>query len=406
MKILLSAFACAPSVGSEQGVGWRWAVELAKHHDVLVVTDVSRQAAIEEETAARPVQNLRFEYFRPGVLRRVPLNSTTAQLLYAVWQFFLLGFARRLQAVYGFQLAIHITYGVFRHPSFLGFLGVPFVFGPVGGGEDAPWRLKRSIRGVEKFKEILRTLLNVAAKLDPFLWLAYSRAELILVKTRETAASLPKPFRSRAIVFSEIGVDVPEDSGVRETRQANGAFRILYAGRLLGWKGVHFALQAVAQLCRKGYRVEFTIVGRGPYEPALRELARELDLKKEVQWLSHVPQLALFKLYREMDCLLFPSLHDSSGNVVLEALSFGLPVVCLDLGGPATLVDPSSAIVVRTQGLDEAGLSSALTQALASLIDSPERLAALSTGALRRARKMSWSGRIEQAMLLVNDQLA
>ena len=42
MKILLSAFACAPNTGSEPGVGWRWAIELAKQHEVVVVTDATR----------------------------------------------------------------------------------------------------------------------------------------------------------------------------------------------------------------------------------------------------------------------------------------------------------------------------------------------------------------------------
>ena len=49
------------------------------------------------------------------------------------------------------------------------------------------------------------------------------------------------------------------------------------------------------------------------------------------------------ELYRRHHALLYPSLHDSSGNVVLEALFHGLPVVCLDLGGPAEIVDPRAA---------------------------------------------------------------
>ena len=97
MKILLSAFACVPNVGSEGGVGWRWAIELAKLHEVIVVTDATRREAIEAELAVRPIANLQFVFFRPGWLARVPLNSTTAQLLYTAWQFALLPFARRLQ---------------------------------------------------------------------------------------------------------------------------------------------------------------------------------------------------------------------------------------------------------------------------------------------------------------------
>ena len=52
------------------------------------------------------------------------------------------------------------------------------------------------------------------------------------------------------------------------------------------------------------------------------------------------------------DLFVYPSLHNSSGNAVLEALSFGLPVVCLDLGGPAQIVTPKSGVIVSTAGRD------------------------------------------------------
>ena len=142
MKILLSAFACAPNIGSETGVGWRWALELAKHHQVFVLTDISRRPMIEP--ALGNLTNPKIVYFRPAFLRKLPLNRYTAQGLFSLWQYSLLPFACSLHRDHHFDLAIHLTYGVFRHPSFLGFLGIPFVFGPVGGGEDAPWRLKKS----------------------------------------------------------------------------------------------------------------------------------------------------------------------------------------------------------------------------------------------------------------------
>ena len=59
-----------------------------------------------------------------------------------------------------------------------------------------------------------------------------------------------------------------------------------------------------------------------------------------VRFVPWLPQEKLFEQYQTHDLFVYPSLHDSSGNAVLEALSFGLPVVCLDLGGPAQIVTP------------------------------------------------------------------
>jgi Glycosyltransferase len=400
MKVLLSAFAFAPNVGSEPGVGWRWAVELAKQHEVTVVTDMTRRVLVESEGIHLP-PNLQVVYFRPAWLRGVPLNSTTAQLLYTAWQFALLGFARRLHRGQGFDLAIHCTYGVFRHPSFLGYLGIPFIFGPLGGGEDAPLALKRSIRGREKLKELLRSLLNKAALFDPFLWAAYAKATLILTKTEDTRQALPWPFRSRAIVYPEIGIDAP--AGIQPAaRQPGEPLRVLFAGRLLGWKGAHLAIRAVAQAVAQGVPVEFTLIGKGPFEPELRRLAAELGVQDRIHWVSQMPQQELFALYRTMHCFLFPSLHDSSGNVVLEAQANGLPVVCLDLGGPATLVTPETAMVVLTRGRDEEGLVVSLASALAGLAEDDSKRMMMARMALTHVgTTMTWENRVHGVFRLV-----
>src|SRR4051812_40566899 len=86
MRILVSAFAFAPNAGSELGGGWRWAAELARQHDVTVLTDVSRRALVEAD-GVELARNVQVVYFRPRWLRAVPLNSATASLLYAAWQF-------------------------------------------------------------------------------------------------------------------------------------------------------------------------------------------------------------------------------------------------------------------------------------------------------------------------------
>jgi glycosyltransferase involved in cell wall biosynthesis len=346
--------------------------------------------------------NVRVVYFRPGWLRAMPLNSATAPLLYTLWQFGLLGFARRLQREQGFDLAIHCTYGVFRHPSFLGYLGIPFVFGPVGGGEDAPLALKRSIRGREKIKELLRSLLNKAALFDPFLWAAYARATLILAKTEDTRQALPWPFRRRAMVYPEIGIDAP--AGIEPCRRQPGEpLRVLFAGRLLGWKGAHLAIRAVAQAVAQGVPVEFTLLGKGPFEPELRRVAAELGLADSIRWVSQMPQQELFALYRTMHCFLFPSLHDSSGNVVLEAQAYGLPVICLDIGGPVTLVSPETAIVVATRGRGESGVVKGLADAIRQLADDEPRRMARSRAALGRVGEMmTWESRAYGVLALVD----
>ncbi len=99
-------------------------------------------------------------------------------------------------------------------------------------------------------------------------------------------------------------------------------------------------------------------------------------------------------MYELHDLLLFPSLHDSGANVVLEALSRGLPVVCLDIGGPAAHVTPDCGIVLPTADHDTARLARRMAEEICGLMADPVRYAALSRGAIARARDYSISDRI------------
>lgn len=375
-------------------MGWRWAIELASSHEVVVVTDTTRAVLIEPELASNPVKNLKIVYFRPRWLARVPLNSRTAQVLYALWQFELVPLARRLHSQHSFDLSMHITYGVFRHPSYLGRLGLPFVFGPVGGGEDVPLALKRSIRGSQKLREVVRSAINLFARFDPLLWYGLSRVTHILVKTDETRRALPLPFRARARVWPEIGIDVDPDR-VPSLRRDGEPLVALYAGRLLGLKGIHLAIRAVAQARGRGVPVVLQLVGQGPYGPSLKALADSLKLgPPALQWLGQVPQVRLFELYRSAHCLLFPSLHDSSGNVVLEAQAEACPVVCLQTGGPSVLLGPGAGIAVPIVSATEEVVVERLADALARLqADEPARRA-MGVAAHRHALRWSWSERV------------
>lgn len=399
MKILISAFACAPNAGSEGGVGWRWAGEWAREHEVVVITDITRRAAIEAHLTENPRSNPRFVYFRPWWLYWMPLNSLTAQMLYQLWQIALLSFVRRLHDGEHFDLAHHVSYGVFRQPSLIGHAGIPLVFGPVGGGEDAPWRLKHSMRLLERVRELMRSLLNRFARIDPLLRWGLKGCALILAKTGDTARALPRGFESRTVVALEIGTLLREGVTPRKA-PAGRPLRLLYAGRLLGWKGIHLGLASIAHAQARGVNVEFHIVGSGPYEGRLRRQAESLGIGKAMQWFPSIPQAELFAKYREMDAVLFPSLHDSSGNVVVEALSFALPVICLDLGGPADIVTNECGCVVRTAGLDEAGVIAAMTCCIEQLARDGAKYEQLSMGALARAEELAWDKQVTRIKTL------
>ena len=138
LRVLMSAYACGPDRGSEPGVGWNAVRAAARDHDVWVLTSREHQTAIEA-AVARDGLSVRFVFVDwPRWLEFTKRTRVGFELQQYWWQFAAYLRARTLHARIGFDLAHHVTVCRYWMPSFLPFLGIPFVWGPVGGGESAP----------------------------------------------------------------------------------------------------------------------------------------------------------------------------------------------------------------------------------------------------------------------------
>lgn len=361
MRILLSAFACSPDMGSEEGVGWAWAYNLAcADNEVVVLTGERHRAAIEQRLKSLSLPNLHFEYVDVSLVPFwMPVLGCYPH--YILWNWNAYRRARRLHGERPFEVMHHVTYAVFRNPSYLYLLNVPLIFGPVGGGESSPRALRKSMSLKGRVVENIRDAFNVLPQFDPFWQVMLRRCARVVVKTEETRARLPRKIRQRAVLALENMVTkTPYLAG--EPRR-DPPLKLLYAGRLLPWKGVHLALNAIAHL-RNRASVTFTIVGKGPQESCLEEQVRNLGLQDTVRLVGWMPKSELEALYSTHDALLFPSLHDSGGTVVMEALAHGLPVICLALGGPAVTVDEYCARVVDTREKTESEVAESMAASI------------------------------------------
>ena len=394
MKVLLSAYACEPHKGGEPGIGWHWVIEAARlGHDVWVLTRANNRAVTEH--ASREMPNLRFVYYDPprwcaAVKRAGPF----LQWYYLVWQLGAYRKARELHEREQFDLVQHVTIGVFRHPSFMGRLGIPFIVGPVGGGERAPLSLRIDYGLSGNVLDAVRDLANVVARWNPWLHEACRAATLILVKTPTTGAAFPSRYHHKVRHLIEIGSPEVAD-GPPPVRSSRGP-RFLYVGRFLFWKGMQYGLRAFARLLADVPEARLTMVGDGRDAARWRELADDLGISHAVEWSGWIPHDELGALYRHHDVFVFPSLHDSSGSVVLEAMAYGLPVVCFDLGGPGVLVTKDSGIAVPTAGRTPAQLVAALADAMKRPFGQSDQLCALQRGALARARELTWATAVTQ----------
>jgi glycosyltransferase involved in cell wall biosynthesis len=394
LKILISAYACEPGKGSEPGIGWQWATHAADlGHDVWVVTRSNNRGSIEGALRDHGVSKLNFYYYDlPGWARWWKKGARGVQIYYLLWQWGAFRSLSREPDLPPFDWVHHLTFGAHRHPTFMGRLGIPLVVGPVGGGERTPARLRASFPLSGRARELLRDMANVACLWSPSVRRTYREAAVILCKTKETLAAVPKSARNKARVCLEVGTDAQEISpGRRSTRkQSSDQFDVLYVGRMVYWKGPHLALEALGRVLRNIPGAKLTMVGDGPERQWVQKRAAELGIDHAVRWIRSLKRDEVMQLYSRHDVFLFPSLHDSSGNVVLEAISKGLPTVVLDLGGPATIAGPECSRCVRTGGRSPTQVAAGLADELVGLARSPALMKRLSDAAIRRAREYEW----------------
>jgi glycosyltransferase involved in cell wall biosynthesis len=384
MKVLMSAYACEPGRGSEPGVGWHWALQAARFHNVWVVTRANNSTAIEAELARNPVPNLRFVYHDlPRWGRFWKKGHRGIHLYYLLWQLTAVTLGRRLHRDIGFDVAHHVTFGSFRSPSFLAALPVPYVWGPVGGGECAPRRFYRTFGAASIAKQLLRDLSNALARVDPLARATARRARVILVASPATAGALPSKDRARTRLMPADG----RTCSAAPAAPPSDVLRVLFVGNLLYWKGVHLAIAAIARCTRS---VSFTIVpGETNERVRLDRLVQQLGIGDRVRFVDALTHPEALAQYDEHDVFLFPSLQDSGGGAVLEAMAAGLPVVCLDLGGPAVSVTPETGI--RVPARNPAQAVRALAAGLDTLAADPALRRRMGDAGRRRvAEDYSW----------------
>jgi glycosyltransferase involved in cell wall biosynthesis len=404
VKILLTAFACDPTRGSDAGVGWRWAETLAaKGHDVWVLTRTVYRSHIESELASRSgISNLYFVYFdhdrAAAFLYRV---MKRLHLYYYLWQFGAYRLARQVHQRENFDCVHHVTWVSVRLPSFMGNLGIPFIFGPVAGGESAPYSLRSGYGLRAWLADGFRDISNWLVQFDPFMRSTFAKAARIYVTSRQTMQVIPRKFRHKARVRLAIASDLlppsPPSAIVSIDALPPAAadpIRLLFVGRLLELKGMHLGFRAFARMLATHPNARMTIVGTGPAEARWRGLAERLGISRSIDWIPWVPHSEVGQFYGSHDLFLFPSLHDSGGMVVLEAMAQGLPVVCLDIGGPGVLVDQSCGFAVPTRGRTQFEVVESMSEALVALTSSTVR-AKLRQGAFDRVRSFTWTALID-----------
>jgi glycosyltransferase involved in cell wall biosynthesis len=346
-RVLMIAYSCEPEASSEGTVGWELASRLARRHQVTLITRPTARAAIEERRAKDASMDLAVEYHEMGALRRLKyMGLPVSNLRYLAWNHRLTDRVGELEANH--DLVHHTTWVRHWMPSAAaGAEHIPFVWGPVGAAERTPSGLLRTMGPRGLAGEMARLVGPKVISLDPQMRQTYGRVDAAVASSHETA-TLMRAHGVRTWLAPSVGFD-PAEFNLGDLGEPVHDF--VSVGRLLDWKGFQLGLRALAELDDPSSR--YLVVGDGPAERRLRSLSEELGVDSQVEFAGRLPRREVLRRMGQSSMLVHPSFHDSGGFVVVEAMALGVPVVCLDIGGPPFLagdggiaIDPSPASTV------------------------------------------------------------
>lgn len=350
LKVLLIAEAANPDWVSVPLVGWSLAKALCDKVDGHLVTQVrnaeaisrtgwiegSDFTAIDSESLARPLWKAA-NLLRMGSGKGWTMTTAISSLIYPYFEYLVWKkFGPDIRAG-KYDIVHRITPLSPTANSSIARkcqkAGVPFVLGPLNGGVpwppgfDAERRREREylsyIRGVYKALPGRRSMLGATSA--------------ILTGSHYTASEIPDAHQSKCIHLPENAIDSSRFNRVA-SQDITLPLRGCFIGRMVPYKGADMLLAAAAPLLRDG-KLALDMIGDGPMLSSLKALVEREGIEERVTfhgWLEHtlVQEVAV-----RSNLLLFPSVREFGGGVVLEAMALGVvPVIC-DYAGPGELVD-------------------------------------------------------------------
>ncbi|TWT48717.1 glycosyltransferase family 4 protein [Botrimarina hoheduenensis] len=390
-RVLQVAFACHPDHSMESRNGWRRATHAARRHRVTLIYGDSTPVELLQRRAEEEGVGDRLELVpvQAGVIGKRWLRSATTY--YAglrLWHRSAYAVAKQLHAAEPFDLVHQTTFCGYREPGYCWKLGVPFVWGPVGGTHAFPARFLGQLSCPRTlWIELCRNAINAwQLRFSRHVRHAAKQSAVLLSATRAAQADLRQALGVDSTVCLETAIDGPI-AEPRDARPAGEPVRILWAGRLRAWKTLPLLLRALARMPAE-FRYELRVMGVGACEPKWRELAERLGIAQHIQWIGWPAYAETYEQYRWADAFAFTSMRDTSGTGLLESLASGTPIVAVNHQGAADIVNASCGLLVPVTG-PEACIN-AFAEHLLRLYNDKPLWKRLSDGALAQAERHTW----------------
>ncbi|MBX7172167.1 MAG: glycosyltransferase family 4 protein [Pyrinomonadaceae bacterium] len=412
-RVLLSAYQCGAGMGSVSQIGWEWYSRLSTKVPVTLITHIRNREILKKYNSPLNNSEIIFidtEWFAAPlwkIANKLFPHSEHAVFLLSQIDFFIYDWLakrevkRQIKNGKNWDIVHAVTPVSPSAPTSLHKTGLPLIVGPLNGGLESP----------KNFPELMKAdsawfypIKKIGRIFDLFIGSARN-AKKILTATVSTIAAFPKKYQAKCLPMLENGVDLNlfKPTEWQTIPDQNNALKILFVGRLIPAKAVSLLLEAVRRFSLE-FPVELSIVGEGPMREEWQNLANELGLNQIAKFYGN---LSLPEISEKMqDCHVFclPSVRESGGAVLLEAMATARPVIAVDYGGPKEIVDSEVGEAIAPNGTE--AVIFGLYDAFCSVLANPTKWQNRGKAGRKRAEKLfGWEAKIGSVIELYKKTL-
>lgn len=355
MNYLISAYSVNPYKGSEDSIGWNWVLQYEKNYKkgdrIILLTK-----KFNEKDTRRGLKEFNIQHVEL-VIVDVPdaLNwfrekhSAFHHMYYILWQHWAWLWVKH--SGIRFDVIHHVTMNDYRIPSEMyKAKGAKVIWGPVGGAQVTP----KALRCYEKNQLVaaFRELVNKSCSWNPFYKKALCSYDKIYCINKETKDQIESIIGKKIELLPELALR-DEYKNLPIIERHNNVLKIVFVGRLIGKKGIAFLVDALS-LMPKEMEWELLVFGDGNDRELVIEQINRSGIGDHVKLMGNRPLEQISEAYKQADIFVLPSLRETSGNVLLEAMAYAVPIVAFDTSFCSQLKKANCGIFINTdQPLDK-----------------------------------------------------
>lgn len=350
MNYLISAYSVNPYKGSEDSIGWNWVLQYEKNYKegdrIILLTKKFNESDTRKGLKEFKIKHVELVIVDvPNVLNWFrEKHSMFHHMYYILWQHWAWLWVKH--SGIKFDIIHHVTMNDYRIPSKLyKAKGAKVIWGPMGGAQVTPKSLK--VYEKNRFVADFREFVNKSCSWNPLYKKAVRSYYKIYCINSETQKQISHIVGKNVPLMPELALrDEYKNLSVQERH--NDILKIVFVGRLIGKKGISFLIDALS-LMPVGLKWELLIFGDGDDRLLIEKQIADSSIKKNVRLMGNRSLDQISEAYKQADVFVLPSLRETSGNVLLEAMAYAVPIVAFDTSFCNMLKDVECGIFVNTE---------------------------------------------------------